>query len=98
MKKWISDLKDKQWDEPFRLIYKGWGFTVWKYGGVIFPLWNIWLGRHWSMGYECFHNGYGVSFFFPPIIIIDICTKGDIGGCFGKCKFRIRINKWEFKY
>lgn len=87
-----------QWENPKRLLFKGFGLTVWKWCGVFFPCWNIWLGKIGHLGYDIFHNGVGFSIHFPPVIIIDICVAGKIGWWYKKGIFRIRIHKWEWSY
>lgn len=87
-----------QWESPKRFLYKGFGLTVFKWCGVFFPCWNIYLGKIGHLQYDLFHNGVGFSLHFPPVIIINLCTYGKIGWWYKKGIFRIRINKWEWTY
>lgn len=89
----------KQWKQPFRLMYKGWGFSMWKWSGILFPTWHLWFGKGLNnIGFDTFHNGYGFSIHLHPIIIIDLCIKGKISWAYKKGLLRIRINKLEYRY
>jgi len=94
----VNEWKNKQWKEPFRMLFRGWGITIWKWYSISVPLINIHLGRSWRIAYDIFHNGSGFIIQFPPIIIINICIEGKIGWWYKKGLFRIRINKWQFEY
>jgi len=87
-----------QWKNPTRLLFKGFGFTIWKWSGVFIPCWNIWVGKIGHFGYDIFHNGVGFSIHFPPVIIVDLCVSGKIGWWFKKGIIRIQIHKWEWSY
>jgi len=96
--KTFKSYNDLQWKEPKRFLYKGFGFTVWKWCGIVFPCWNIWFGKYGHIGYDIFHNGVGFSVHFPPVIIIDICTSGKIVDYYKKGKFRLIVHKWKWQY
>jgi len=93
----VKVYKWEQWDKPKRFLYKGFGLIIWKWCGIYFPLFTIYI-KKWHLGYDIFHNGHGIIIDFHPLIILNICIKGKIGWWYKKGIFRIRINRLEWQY
>jgi len=72
----MNKYKYSQWETPIRLLYKGYGFTFWKWCGIYLPLTNLHLGNMRRIGFDLFHNGCGFIIDFLPLFKIEICTKG----------------------
>ncbi len=90
--------KAKQWREPMRFLYKGWGITVWKWCDIWLPLFIVWFGGiRWHVGWEIFHNGVGLHIHFGRFMFY-FCPIGRIGWWYKKGIVHLRIGKYEYKY
>jgi hypothetical protein len=93
-RKWI----DKQWKEPKRFLYKGYGLTVWKWCGAWFPTWIVFLGSDVLFGYDIFHNGRGFKIRIKRIFILHVCTHGMIRWDYKKGLIKLKIGNFKYQY
>lgn len=94
----IKEYRLLQWEHPKRLFFKGFGISIWKWCGVLFPCWNVYLGSKWHFGYDVFRSGVGISIHFPPVFILDLCLRGRFRLLHKNGIIRIKINNREWFY
>ena len=63
----INNYYFSQWKQPKRLLFKGFGFSIWKWCDVFIPLFIIHIGSRSFIGYDIHYNGVGIKIHFPPI-------------------------------
>lgn len=87
--------KYTQWKNPKRLLINKNGIVIWKWCGIFFPLWNIYIGNI-EFAFDIYDRGFGFKLWSKPLLI-DICIRGYIGGFVGRYKLRIRFLKKTYK-